>query len=433
LRARFCALPRAALDGLEAALRAVGPAAAAAARSGAGAGDGPPPPRLRVFHARAAADGVLRRMRDAPGDVTGDAAGDAAAGDSDSDGDGGAGVCRLRAVDLTDGEWSALAAGADALIRQRRGAFAAFAAWLSAQPPFEFLIDAANVGYYGNNYAGAQGEAATRGGGLLRFEPIVAMVEAVVAHARRAREAEAAAAGGGGGFDGSGDGDGGGRCLVLLHEKYLRRAADEAPAAAAYLSELRSRGWLYATPHGANDDHYWLYAALNGNGARRTLVVSNDLMRDHVCDMHSALAQRAARAAEPRPAEGAAAAAVAAAPAVAEPPAPTPSVPVDVPRSFARWKARHVIGYDLKVRAGAGLSGEAAVGRVQLRPPAAYSSAVQAAADGGWFFPAELGGAVAASSGADGGSGEAAGAEVAGAEAAGGEAARLWLCAVPRR
>mmetsp|Transcript_20192 Transcript_20192/g.47390 ORF Transcript_20192/g.47390 Transcript_20192/m.47390 type:complete len:205 (-) Transcript_20192:132-746(-) len=181
-------------------------------------------------------------------------------------------------------------------------------------------------------------------GGTLKFEQIVAMVEALRTRHKLQRP------------------------LVLLHEKYLKAAAASAPECAAYFDSLREAGLLFATPHGANDDHYWLYAALNGEGARKCLVVSNDQMRDHRFDMLA-------------------------------------------PSCFERWRERHVVGYEVGVyrHGGAAVEGggdgagggtelgaelveravrRAAATRVSLHFPPLYSSVVQSDAAGReWFFP----------------------------------------------
>jgi hypothetical protein len=57
------------------------------------------------------------------------------------------------------------------------------------------------------------------------------------------------------------------------------------PHAEPIVRSWRDAGALYVTPRGMNDDWFWLHAAL----VRRSLVVTNDEMRDHHFQM---LAQR---------------------------------------------------------------------------------------------------------------------------------------------
>ncbi|KPA81127.1 putative mitochondrial hypothetical protein [Leptomonas pyrrhocoris] len=109
------------------------------------------------------------------------------------------------------------------------------------------------------------------------------------------------------------------RPLVMLHERHVEPRF-MTPQAAVIVQHWRSLGWLYCTPTGLNDDLCWLYGALlmtdptdrRGEGrqraataastSHRTLVCTNDKMRDHHFRLLS-------------------------------------------PRAFTRWRDRHRIGF----------------------------------------------------------------------------------------
>ena len=88
-----------------------------------------------------------------------------------------------------------------------------------------------------------------------------------------------------------------------------------------------------STPRGHNDDWYWLYAALaSGSGCK---VVSNDEMRDHHFGMLA-------------------------------------------PRSFLRWKERHIVKFKFR---GTQLEPE-------FEEPLPYSNVIQEDPEtGSWHFP----------------------------------------------
>lgn len=287
---RFAQLDEVTLNALGAALARVHAASAGAA------------PELRVFRSAAARDGRLLE-----------------------------GGWRLRQVDISPAQRATLRLAASQLIQRRRESFSAFQAWLDAQPPYDYVIDAANVGYYGNNAtkSSPHGHAVDAsfpadGGGrrpgkqaAISFRQVIAMIEKLRST--------------------------GARTLTCLHEKYLKRCREAHPEEAAVFERLQREGLLYPTPHGSNDDHYWLYAAVAGKCAERCRVISNDEMRDHHYDMLA-------------------------------------------PRFFARWKECHVVQYGMRHHAR-GADGAAPQIDVWLRHPPPYSSVVQAHTDACWFFP----------------------------------------------
>ncbi|KAJ6403071.1 hypothetical protein OIU84_015064 [Salix udensis] len=65
--------------------------------------------------------------------------------------------------------------------------------------------------------------------------------------------------------------------LIILHNKRLR-ALLLNPSTRELIQGWIEKDVLYTTPHGSNDDWYWLYAAVK----LRCLLVTNDEMRDHI-------------------------------------------------------------------------------------------------------------------------------------------------------
>ncbi|KAI9912044.1 hypothetical protein PsorP6_009519 [Peronosclerospora sorghi] len=117
-----------------------------------------------------------------------------------------------------------------------------FKRWLGEFGPFDVVIDAANVGYCNQNY---------QGGGF-DYGQIKLMVQHYEAKGKKV--------------------------LLVLHE---RRTSDEQVPVEhrAQLADWRARHTMFNCQPGNNDDWYWLYAAVKLGG--RTLLVSNDEMRDH--------------------------------------------------------------------------------------------------------------------------------------------------------
>ncbi|XP_016503390.1 proteinaceous RNase P 1, chloroplastic/mitochondrial [Nicotiana tabacum] len=66
--------------------------------------------------------------------------------------------------------------------------------------------------------------------------------------------------------------------LVILHKSRATGGPAQHPNNKQLLESWKKAGALYATPHGSNDDWYWLYAAVSSKG----LLLTNDEMRDHL-------------------------------------------------------------------------------------------------------------------------------------------------------
>eukprot|EP00198_Chlamydomonas_reinhardtii_P004330 XP_001693666.1 predicted protein [Chlamydomonas reinhardtii] len=156
----------------------------------------------------------------------------------------------LRVIDLAETEWESFANAIASLARTNMGAraaeFDAFAAWYDRHGPYDILVDAANVAYYGQN----------REGGGFTWGQIQAMYELLT---RR--------------FPSK-------KVLVMVHRNRLKDPEANTSAVQAFLGRLRSCKAFNYTPPGANDDWFWLYACVKAK--RRGLLVSNDLLRDHI-------------------------------------------------------------------------------------------------------------------------------------------------------
>ena len=117
--------------------------------------------------------------------------------------------------------------------------------------------------------------------------------------------------------------------LLVLHERHFSR--DIMPDKYKPIQEYwEQENILYKTPRGMNDDWFWLHAAY----VYRTLVVTNDEMRDHHFQMLA-------------------------------------------PKIFLRWKERHHIHFDFGEWEWSDTQGGKRQRRVQLEYPKAYSRRIQ--------------------------------------------------------
>jgi pentatricopeptide repeat protein len=200
----------------------------------------------------------------------------------------------------------------------RAGDWARFKSWLEGgreggqgqgPPEFDVVVDGANVGYFQMNYAQAPPH--------VNYEQISWVVE----HFLRA----------------------GKKPLLVLHARHVddRKVP---PAYAGLVRGWRERGLLLVVPYRNNDDWFWLFTTVFKGG--RTLLVTNDEMRDHHFQMLSQ-------------------------------------------RTFLRWKERHQAYFSFG-------SHERGGGRsVKIEAPAVYSRCIQgpgARKEGGgefWHLPKE--------------------------------------------
>ena len=118
----------------------------------------------------------------------------------------------------------------------------------SALYKYDVIIDGANVGYYKTNYDGAPTH--------VDFTQLDWAVQQLKQDGHRP--------------------------LVMLHCRHVdpRRMPVEAEE---FVTAWKKEGLLYETPHGCNDDWFWLYLAV----ILRAKVLTNDEMRDHTFQMLS--------------------------------------------------------------------------------------------------------------------------------------------------
>ncbi|KAH9659989.1 proteinaceous RNase P 2 [Citrus sinensis] len=155
---------------------------------------------------------------------------------------------QLACVDIDDAETERFAQSVAALAMERevKANFSEFQDWLEKNANYEAIVDGANIGLYQQNF--------TEGG----FS--VPQLDAVVKKL----------------YERSGNK----WPLIILHNKRLR-SLWENPSHRNLVEEWNEKGVLYMTPHGSNDDWYWLYAAVK----LRCLLVTNDEMRDHIFEL----------------------------------------------------------------------------------------------------------------------------------------------------
>ena len=122
--------------------------------------------------------------------------------------------------------------------------------------------------------------------------------------------------------------------LIVLHVNHTdEKRIDSSDA--RILGEWRRQGILYTSPHGMNDDWYWLHAGVVSGSACK--VISNDEMRDHHFGMLS-------------------------------------------PKYFLRWKERHVLHFNVEAVEGA-------PPKPRLLDPLPYSHTMQVNDAGVWHVP----------------------------------------------
>ncbi|MCO5546941.1 hypothetical protein L7F22_000380 [Adiantum nelumboides] len=164
------------------------------------------------------------------------------------------GVCQscgetLCTVDLDPEETEKFANSVGELAMQRErnpNEFVTFQQWLGKKGPFEAVIDGANIGMY---------NSALRG---FNYNQV-----ATVANAIKARSLIEKLP------------------LVVLHCRRTSDRGTRSPRSQNIIDSWVNRNVLYSTPHGSNDDWYWLYAAVKC----KSLLVTNDEMRDHLFEL----------------------------------------------------------------------------------------------------------------------------------------------------
>ncbi|KDP42363.1 hypothetical protein JCGZ_01939 [Jatropha curcas] len=201
---------------------------------------------------------------------------------------------QLACIDIADMETERFAGSVAGLAMERevKAYFSDFQEWLEKHANYEAVVDGANVGLYQQNFA--------EGG----FS--IPQLDAVVKEL----------------YDRSGNWP-----LIILHNKRVR-ALLESPSQRKLIQEWIEKEVLYTTPHGSNDDWYWLYAAVK----RRCLLVTNDEMRDHIFELLGS-------------------------------------------NFFLKWKERHQVRYTF------------VKGNLKLQMPRPFSVVIQESEKGSWHVP----------------------------------------------
>lgn len=155
---------------------------------------------------------------------------------------------QLDCVDIDDVETEkfALSVAGLALEREVKANFREFQDWLEKNADYEAIVDGANIGLYQQNFAEG-------GFSVLQLNAVIKEM-----YTRSGNKWP----------------------LVILHNKRVR-ALLENPSHRKLVEEWMANGVLYTTPHGSNDDWYWLYATVK----LRCLLVTNDEMRDHIFEL----------------------------------------------------------------------------------------------------------------------------------------------------
>lgn len=211
------------------------------------------------------------------------------------------GVClncgeTLCTIDLDPEETDKFAKSVAELAMQRENnsqEFLAFQEWLKEKGPFEAVLDGANIGMY---------NSALRG---FNYNQV-----ATVANAVKARNLTEKSP------------------LIVLHRRRTLDGAPRSPRSGKMIEGWINDNALYSTPHGSNDDWYWLYAAVSN----KCLLVTNDEMRDHLFELLGN-------------------------------------------NFFPKWKERHQVRFTFSAN-----------GLEVLKPPP-YSTVLQESQNGGWHIP----------------------------------------------
>lgn len=173
---------------------------------------------------------------------------------------------QLKPVGLDEVESKELIASVGKLAREREAGanFDEFCNWLKKrEAKVQCIIDGANVGMANQNFAGAK----------FHF----GQLDNVVDECRR-RYCMTSSNKENGTSEASKQ-----RPVVFLHQRRTQDKAAKHQFGEKILTKLRQNKEIFVTPHGSNDDWYWLYAALVAG--ENAVLISNDEMRDHVFQM----------------------------------------------------------------------------------------------------------------------------------------------------
>jgi proteinaceous RNase P len=160
----------------------------------------------------------------------------------------------LEAVDLPEAERATLLAKVDEIVLQdpeRGEKWATLKGWIEKYgKDVDVVIDGANVGYYMMNYSGATAH--------VNYDQIDWLADHFLAEGKRT--------------------------VIVLHGRHLMDSM-MPPKFRPMIDKWLSKKMLYTVPKRNNDDWFWLY--LTAVQGPRTVLVTNDEMRDHHFQMLS--------------------------------------------------------------------------------------------------------------------------------------------------
>lgn len=195
-------------------------------------------------------------------------------------------------IDRTETDRFARSVASLAMEREVQSNFKEFQVWLEESSGFEAIVDGANVGLYEQNFE--------KGG--FSISQLDDVVRELYNKSQRWP-------------------------LIVLHKRRIAALFENA-SNRDLLQNWTNQGILYGTPHGSNDDWYWLYAAVKF----KCLLVTNDEMRDHIFELLGS-------------------------------------------SFFPRWKERHQVKYTF------------VKGKLKLIMPPLYSVVIQESEKGSWHLP----------------------------------------------
>ena len=179
---------------------------------------------------------------------------------------------QLHAIHLLDEERRALCDGIKHIVpRAHARCFAEFVQFVETHGPWDYILDGANIGFYGRGSA-LQANRRANGAGrqvgaqsasdrkrfldtrekLFSFEKIMNLVDNIKAQGKKV--------------------------LVVLHVNHIQGITRDEELSKV-ISDWKETNLLYTTPRGHNDDWYWLYGAVACG--RVCSAITNDEMRDH--------------------------------------------------------------------------------------------------------------------------------------------------------
>ncbi|XP_022960768.1 proteinaceous RNase P 1, chloroplastic/mitochondrial-like [Cucurbita moschata] len=158
------------------------------------------------------------------------------------------GVCqlcgqKLVCIDIDPKETENFAASLTKLACERevKAEFNRFQEWLERHGPFDAVIDGANVGLINQHHFS-----------FIQLKRVVYQMRQLSPTKRMP--------------------------LIILHRSRVTGGPALNPNNKRLIESWKDCGALYATPHGSNDDWYWLYAAVRF----KCFLLTNDEMRDHL-------------------------------------------------------------------------------------------------------------------------------------------------------